>query len=110
MARLRLLDVLAAAPTPLSVSEIADRIGVDQPRASRLVQASVDEGFVRREADPDDARRTLIALTDGGREIAERAREARVDAVREALDRFDSDERHQLADLLTRLADAWPRR
>ena len=51
---------------PLSVSELGDAVGVDQPRASRLVQQGVELGLVRREADPDDARRTRIALTDQG--------------------------------------------
>src|SRR5688572_17215746 len=35
-ARMRLLEALAAASHPLSVGEIADAVGVDQPRASRL--------------------------------------------------------------------------
>ena len=65
-ARLRLLEALAAASGPLSVSEIGDAVGVDQPRASRLVQQAVEMGLVRREADPDDARRTRVALTDKG--------------------------------------------
>ena len=39
----------------MSVTELATEIGVDQPRASRLVQAAVHEGLVVREADPDDA-------------------------------------------------------
>ena len=63
-ARMRMLEALAAASAPLSVSDLGAAIGVDQPRASRLVQQGVAHGFVRREADPDDARRTRIALTD----------------------------------------------
>ena len=66
-ARLRLLEALDAASAPLSVSEIGDAVGVDQPRASRLVQQAAQMGLVRREADPDDARRTRVALTDNGR-------------------------------------------
>ena len=65
-ARLRMLEALAAASTPLSVSEIAEAVGVDQPRASRLVQQAVEHGFVRREADPADARRSRVALTEEG--------------------------------------------
>ena len=44
---LRMLDALAQASEPLSVSGLADAIGVDQPRASRLVQQGVDRGWVR---------------------------------------------------------------
>jgi Transcriptional regulators len=108
-ARFRLLEALAAASEPLSVSEVADRIGVDQPRASRLVQAAVAEGHVRREANATDARRTDIVLTEQGRAVVAQARGARTDAVKTALDGFTLDERAQLAALLSRLAASWPR-
>ncbi|WP_345752185.1 MarR family winged helix-turn-helix transcriptional regulator [Microbacterium rhizophilus] len=109
MARLRLLEVLARSAGPQPVGALAEALGVDQPRASRLVQAAVEMGLARREADPSDARRTLVALTEQGRAIVDRSRGARADAVADALDGFTAAERAQLADLLTRLADAWPR-
>ncbi len=109
LARLRMLEVLVAASHPLTVSEIGEAIGVDQPRASRLVQQAVDLGLVRREADPDDARRTRIALTDEGRRFAQSVRGERRAALGSALDGFTDDERSELARLLTKLADAWPR-
>ncbi len=65
-ARVRMLDALIAASGPLSVSEIAEAIGVDQPRASRLVQQAEQMGLVAREPDPDDARRTRVRLTPEG--------------------------------------------
>lgn len=107
-ARFRLLDALAAAPAPLTVSELAEAIGVDQPRASRLVQQAVDAGHVRREADPDDARRTRIALTDAARALVRGMRGQRRDALEAALAGFSDHERAQLAVLLAKLADAWP--
>ena len=108
-ARLRLLEALAAASGPLSVSEIADAVGVDQPRASRLVQQAVEAGLVRREADPDDARRTRVALTDGGLAIVRGFRGERRTAIDSALGAFSDQERAELARLLTKLADSWPR-
>jgi len=108
-ARLRLLEALDAASAPLSVSEIADAIGVDQPRASRLVQQGVELGVVRREADPDDARRTRVALTDAGRQLVRGFRGERREAIDAALADFTESERLELARLLTKLADAWPR-
>jgi DNA-binding MarR family transcriptional regulator len=108
-ARLRLLEALAAASESLSVSELAERIGVDQPRASRVVQQAVDMGLVRREADPDDARRTRVVLTEQGSAILRGFRGDRRDAVQSALDTFTDEERAELARLLTKLADSWPR-
>jgi len=106
-AAMRMLEALVTAPTPLTVSELGDAIGVDQPRASRLVQQGVERGLVRREADPDDARRTRIALTDAGRELAHRTHSARRDALGRALADFSDAERRELARLLGKLADNW---
>jgi len=108
-ARLRLLDALAAASGPLTVSEIAEVIGVDQPRASRLVQQVVELGFAQREADPDDARRTRVVLTEQGTAIVRGFRGERREAIDTALEPFTEAERHELARLLSKLADGWPR-
>jgi DNA-binding MarR family transcriptional regulator len=108
-ARMRLLETLAQASGPLSVGEIAEAIGVDQPRASRLVQPGVDLGVVRREADPDDARRTRVALTDAGSALVRGFRGDRREAIDRALSTFTDAERADLARLLTKLADGWPR-
>ncbi|CDK00077.1 Transcriptional regulator [Microbacterium sp. C448] len=107
-ARMRLLETLAQASGPLSVGEIADAIGVDQPRASRLVQQGVELGVVRREADPDDARRTRVALTDAGSALVRGFRGDRREAVDRALSSFTEQERADLARLLNKLADGWP--
>jgi len=107
-ARFRLLETLAQASGPLSIGEIAEAIGVDQPRASRLVQQGVDLGVVRREADPDDARRTRVALTDAGRALVQGFRGDRRAAVDRALSTFTDEERADLARLLAKLADGWP--
>lgn len=107
-ARMRMLEALAAASHPLSVGEIGDAVGVDQPRASRLVQQAVQLDLVRREADPDDARRTRVALTDAGSRLVRGFRGERREAMDAALAAFTDEERAELARLLTKLADSWP--
>ncbi len=107
-ARVRLLEALAAADAPLSVSEVGDAVGVDQPRASRLIQQAVEMGFARREADPDDARRTRIVLTDDGRRVARGFRGHRHDMVRTALAGLTAEERDEFVRLFAKFAAAWP--
>lgn len=94
---------------PMSVSEIAEHVGVDQPRASRLVRAAVDAGHVRREPDPSDARRSILVITEGGRTALAALIGRRRGAVERALADFSDAEREQFAALLTRFADAWRR-
>ncbi len=107
---MRMLEALAAAAHPLSVSEVGEAIGVDQPRASRLIQQAVELGLTRREADPDDARRTRIALTDEGARIVRGFRGQRREHLAQALAEFTPAERADLARLLTKLAASWPDR
>lgn len=105
----RLLEALGSASGPLSVGEVADAVGVDQPRASRLVQQAVDLGYARREADPDDARRTRIVLTDEGSAHVRRFHVDRRETLTAALAGFSDQERAELARLLSKLAEAWTR-
>lgn len=104
---MRMLEALAAASEPLSVGALGEAVGVDQPRASRLVQQGVQRGLVQREADPDDARRTRIALTDAGRKIARGMRGERREVLSKALESFTEEESRELARLLSKLADNW---
>ena len=105
----RMLEALVAASDPLSISELGEAVGVDQPRASRLVQQGVARGLVRREPDPDDARRTRVALTDEGRGLVRGVRGQRRESLGRALESFTGQERDDLARLLTKLADNWQR-
>lgn len=102
-----MLDALATASEPLSVSALGEAIGVDQPRASRLVQQGVQRGLVQREADPEDARRTRIALTKEGRHLARGMRGERRQVLSTALESFTDEEARELARLLSKLADNW---
>jgi hypothetical protein len=54
-ATFRVLDAIEAAGDAgrvMTVTGVADALGVDQPRASRLVARAVRAGLVRRGADP----------------------------------------------------------
>lgn len=104
-ARLRMLEALAAGP--LSVSALGEAIGVDQPRASRLVQQGVERGWLSREADPDDARRTRIVLTDEGRRMGRGVRGDRREALRSAMSALTAEEQVEFARLLAKVAANW---
>lgn len=112
IARVRMLEALEAADaqgSSLSVSGVAAAIGVDQPRASRLVQEGVERGLVRRIPDPSDARRALIQLTASGREQLTELRSHRRSAVETALSGFTPEEARTFAELFDRFVRAWPR-
>src|SRR4051794_21572430 len=63
------LDAVEAAELeqqPATVSTVAEALHVDQPRASKLVAATVTAGLVRREADQADGRRSRLVRTGAG--------------------------------------------
>ena len=107
-AQVRLLVALAEGGVAMGVSDVAELIGVDQPRASRLVAQGVEQGLLERELDPGDARRTRIHLTEQGRGVAERVLRAQRDRVAQAMEALSPEERAQFAELLARFAAAWP--
>lgn len=111
-ARFRLLDALRSTEhggKAMGVSEIAEAIGVDQPRASRLVNDAAERGLVRRDVDPRDARRSSVQLTDAGRAVLEAAHSNRREAVTDALAGFTPEEVATFAALFSRFVEAWPR-
>jgi DNA-binding MarR family transcriptional regulator len=58
---------LLAAHGALSPSSLAERAHLDRPRTSRAVSSLVAKHLAARSAEPGDARRSRIALTDSGR-------------------------------------------
>jgi len=66
------VDDAAAQPgAQLTVGAVAERLGVDPSRASRLVASAVRAGYLRRVASQTDGRQSLLELTDAGRGIVE---------------------------------------
>ncbi len=104
----RMLHAIVHATQPRSITDLGHAIGVDQPRASRLVQALADAGLVRRIPDPSDGRRVVIEATKAGRSRFEAHVEARAAEVAAAAQALTDAERAELARLLAKLAEAWP--
>ena len=105
-ARFRLLERLLERSA--SISELADAIGVDQPRASRLVSDAAARGLVERTPDPADARRIVVQLSASGREFLASMKDSRRSAVTSALDGFTDEETATFAALLSRFVAGWP--
>jgi DNA-binding MarR family transcriptional regulator len=111
-AAFQVLDAIegaAGAGGVITVNGVADALGVDQPRASRLVAGAVEAGLVRRGSDPGDGRRSVLSLTArGGRVLAEGHRTRRA-AVEAALAGWSGEDRAAFARLLTDYVAGWER-
>ncbi|GGS13108.1 MarR family winged helix-turn-helix transcriptional regulator [Actinokineospora fastidiosa] len=96
------LDVVEERAETCGVGEVAAALGVDQPRASRLVARAVDQGLLTRTTDPTDARRTLLTLTDDGHNALAHAHEARRAVFDQVMADWSATDRHDFARLITR--------
>lgn len=99
------IDAVEESPGA-TVTSLADRLGVDQPRASRLVARAVDAGLLRRIADPADGRRSTLELTELGVEQAEQVHRFRREMFGTAMRDWPEHDRQEFARLLTTFVDA----
>ncbi len=67
----------------LRISDLAQAALLSQSRVSRLVDQLERDGLVARRACPADSRVVRVAVTDRGRELAERGRDLHLRGVQE---------------------------
>jgi DNA-binding MarR family transcriptional regulator len=103
------LDAIEAAEEagqPATVTTVAAGLGIDQPRASKLVAAAVAAGLVRREADQADGRRALLVHTAAGRRTSAQIHAFRRQIAGDAMAGWSARDRAQFARLLTRFVES----
>lgn len=103
------LDAIEARDRECAVSDVAAALGVDQPRASRLVLRATEEGWITRRTDPSDARRTLLALTDEGQEEVDRAHRFRQEVFARVMADWTDADRTEFARLITAFVTSYAR-
>ena len=75
MGQLKALVTLTARHG-MTVSEVAEALGVGKPAASMLVDRLTQHGYVTRHEDPNDRRRTVVTPTVVGEELVTRLRQS----------------------------------
>ncbi len=99
-------ELLCAALSPTAIGPLAAALRCDRSNVSRLVDRGSARGLLRRRAQEDDARVTLVALTPAG-EAAAHQFLAALEALSSGLRASWSGDRQRLAvDLLNEIADA----
>ena len=71
--RVEALRLVAAAPEPLTMGQLAVRLHTDRPYASTVVDDLERHGLVLRARHPDDRRVRIVTPTGEGRRVAQRA-------------------------------------
>lgn len=90
---------------PVRPSAIAHDNHIDLSTASRQLDALVRHGYVDKQADPDDARASLVSLTSAGRRVLKTLLDNRGRAIAPVFTTWSVADRETLQELLARLAD-----
>ena len=68
----RVKSLMWLAEGPMSLSGLAEAVGVDAPYATLIVDSLEERGLVERQPDPADRRRKIVTLTPAGNEAIEK--------------------------------------
>jgi DNA-binding MarR family transcriptional regulator len=96
LGQIKTLSLLSEASEPLSVKEMAERLGISLPAASRAVDPLVRRHLVARKEDAEDRRVKRVALTARGHTLVDRLITARVTSFTAMLDDFSDVELRKL--------------
>jgi DNA-binding MarR family transcriptional regulator len=77
---------------PARITELACAERISQPAITLVVNRLQERGWVSRGADPSDGRAVLVSLTDAGRQVIARQREAYRELVRDGLAALDDED------------------
>ncbi len=84
------IAVAAKAATPLSQSELADRLGVEGATMVTMVDRLVKAGLILRVPSATDRRINHIVLTDAGHHLSDTVKTAAADVRQELLASIDA--------------------
>ena len=96
---------------PMRLGDLAAAEGIAPSTLTRLVTALEDSGYVRRGADPSDARASTLTITPHGEDALARIRTETTLMLTASLERLTPDQRSALAaalPVLETLAEAQP--
>jgi DNA-binding MarR family transcriptional regulator len=103
-AGLAILYALHTARVSLRVTDLAERLGIDAPAVTRKAQRLERLGLVSRARDTEDARASLLRLSEQGQEAISRFLLARQQWLTTLLADWPPEERHDFARLICRFA------
>ena len=82
---------------PSTLRALAESEHVQAPSMTRIVNALADQGFVTRNANPDDGRQVRVEITDAGRTVLAEARKQRTAWLAQRVAGLSSEDRRTLS-------------
>jgi len=101
--KLLALQRLVEAGDSLPLGQLADRLSCVKSNVTQLVDRLEADGYVSREADPNDRRSKLAVITPAGRKVYAEGAKIQEAVERELFAKFSKEEALQLASFMARL-------
>src|SRR6476469_8188291 len=100
LTQVKALWLLETIEEPVTVGDVAERLGLSLPAASRTVEGLLRKGWVERREDEQDRRVRRVSLTASGRAVAGRITAARMQGLEAFAASLDDEQRARLPDAL----------
>ncbi len=102
VARWRLLSVMQIIGT-CSQSDLTTRTTIGPAAVTRILKDFERDSLIKRETSPDDARQTLVTLTEKGRRLVAKTGQQREKVLAATFDGFDAGDIDAVNELLGRM-------
>jgi DNA-binding MarR family transcriptional regulator len=108
LTQLKTLHALDACVEEVTVKDLAERLGMSLPGASRTVDGMLRRGWLERREDDEDRRMKRLRITDAGREVVRRIDGARLHGLEAFAATLTPEQRTRLFEALADLSPATP--
>lgn len=102
-AQFGIFRVLLERPQPITAGDLAREWNYDTGAMTRMLDRLEEKGFIQRTRSQADRRVVHLELTDKGRALADRMRQAAIGALNRHLGDFSPEEVEQLKGFLRRM-------
>ena len=101
--QMKTLHALDECADEVSVKELAHRLGLSLPGASRTVDGLLRRGWLERREDPTDRRMKRVGITPDGRTVIDRIETARLAGLEDYAASLSPEQRARLSSALSDL-------
>ena len=104
------LHIIVTFGAPVSPGELSLECGVSTARIATALKSLEGKGFILRETDTEDRRRTLVTATELGREISGRFEALRRTTLEDMLRELGEHDANEYVRLMGRVSDIMSRK